>query len=101
VSHFIVRGKMKRAGDPPDGLVVYLLSRKSTAEMYVSRACWGADLEEARVFTTKSAATNSCRQSIRGRRTRATGAPRPWKILDPEVVEVTLSVSTKAKGETE
>lgn len=54
MSHFIVE----------DVTNEYLYHRRNTGAMYVSRSMWGPDIGQARVFTTKSAATNSANQSI-------------------------------------
>lgn len=49
MSHYIVKSD---SGD-------YMYNRRSTDSMYVNRTHWGPNLDEARVFTTKSAAVVS------------------------------------------
>lgn len=53
MSHFIVRNNQ---GD-------YMYHRRNTGHMYEDRTAWGDKITEARVFTKKSAATNSANQA--------------------------------------
>lgn len=48
-SHFIV---WRHACGSPE----YLYSRRATKVIHESRSCWGRDIGQARVFTTKGAA---------------------------------------------
>lgn len=41
----------------------YLTNRKSTGEMYVSRSSWSDDLDDAKVFSTLSAAKRSANEN--------------------------------------
>jgi hypothetical protein len=41
----------------------YLTPRRNTGNMYESRSGWSADIEDAKIFNTAAAATNSARQS--------------------------------------
>lgn len=47
-----------------DGLTVFLTPRRATGKMYMNRAITSPEFSDARIFATKSAATNSARQSF-------------------------------------
>lgn len=49
MSFYVVRGE--------DGY--FLTNRKATGRMYVSRSGWSKNLDDAKIFSTKSAASNS------------------------------------------
>lgn len=49
MAFFVVKGE--------DGY--FLTNRKSTGRMYVSRSGWSEKLDDAKIFSTKSAASNS------------------------------------------
>lgn len=49
MSFYVVRGE--------DGY--FLTNRKATGRMYVSRSGWSENLDDAKIFSTKGAASNS------------------------------------------
>lgn len=50
----------------------FLTPRRNTGTVYQSRAMWSRDLEQARVFNTKTAATTSANKAPE---------PRPFKAI--------------------
>lgn len=69
----------------------YMYHRRSTGHMYVNRTMWGPNIEEARVFTQKTAAKNAANSSLKqgNYHTNKTAVTR-FKNKDYEVVEVGL-----------
>lgn len=41
----------------------HLTPRRPTGRLYESRSAWSAEFEDAKIFQTKAAATNSARQA--------------------------------------
>ncbi len=52
---------MKFIAKSTNGL--YLTPRRNTGAMYESRSGWSKDIEDAKIFQTKAAATNSGNQN--------------------------------------
>lgn len=55
----------------------WMYPRRATKVVYESRTAWGNDLEQARVFNTKSAATTAA---------RATDPTEKWKLCQVKLV---------------
>lgn len=73
--HFVVKDK---------GLVPQYLyhRRKTRAVVYEARAEWGPDVEQARVFTTRPAATNAAANQAK---------PRPFEVIEVRLTPVALT----------